>query len=284
LTQTGAEMTTSNSTSMTLKATQEFMPGIGTQKGKVINKPFQKKDLRTIPKLISQTVQEIISQNPCLPTDSILLGVADDGRPIVLSLNETDPCPVLVIGEAGCGKTQLLQTLAQAIDLSQETPDIQFGVLTDHPDEWKTVDTLPGNMGVWPANHLSSRQIIQDMVDWARQPEHGRQVKILLLDDLASVIKTSNEVQENIRWLLENGGKNHVWVVASINVLKAIRLRRWLDLFSTQIFGYIQESSIARAITTGYPSDFESLEPSLEFDLKQQEGWLRFCLPSIGIC
>jgi energy-coupling factor transporter ATP-binding protein EcfA2 len=277
-------MTTFNSTSMTLKATQEFTPGIETQKGKVINLPFQKKDPRSFPKLISQTIQEIFSQNPCLPADSLLLGVASDGRPIVLSLTKTDPCPVVVIGEAGCGKTQLLQTLAQAIDLSQETPDIQFGVLTDHPDEWKTVDTLPGNTGVWPANHPSSREIIQSMVDWARQPEHGRQVKILFLDDLASVLNTGNDVQDNIRWLLENGGKNHVWVAASINVLKAIRMRKWLDLFNTQIFGYIQQPSIARAITTGYPSDFESLEPGLEFDIKQQEGWLRFCLPSIGMC
>lgn len=277
-------MTTSNSTSMALKATQEFMPGIVTQKGKVINLPFQKKDPRTFPKVNSQTIQEIISQNPTLPADSLLLGVAGDGQPIVLSLTEMDPCPVVIIGEAGCGKTQLLQTLAQAIDLSQETPDIQFGVLTDHPDEWKTVDTLPGNMGVWPANHPSSRQVIQSMVDWARQPEHGRQVKILFLDDLASVLNAGNDIQENIRWLLENGGKNHVWVAASINVVKAIRMRKWLDLFNTQIFGYIQQSSIARAITTGYPSDFESLEPGLEFDIKQQEGWLRFCLPSIGIC
>lgn len=277
-------MTTFNSSSIALKATQEFMPGIDTQMGTVINLPYQNKDPKTFPKLISQTIQEIISQNPCLPANSLLLGVAGDGRPIVLSLTETDPCPVVVIGEAGCGKTQLLQTLAQAIDLFQETPDFQFGVLTNHPDEWKTEDALPGNMGVWPATHPSSWQIIQGMVDWAKQTEHGRQVKILFLDDLASVLNTGKDVQDNIRWLLENGGKNHVWVVASINILKAIRMRRWLDLFSTQIFGYIQEQSIAGAITTGYPSDFESLEPGLEFDIKQQEGWLRFCLPSIGIC
>jgi len=168
--------------------------------------------------------------------------------------------------------------------LSRIPSDIQFGVVTNHPDEWQALDTSPGSIGVWPANHTSAQDFIQRISDWAKQPEHGRQVIVLFLDDLASIINSSYEIQENIKWLLLNGSKNQVWIVASLNVVRAIRMRVWLDLFKTHIFGYIQQSSLAHALTKDSLSNFESLVPGLEFDIKQQGEWLRFWLPAIKTC
>jgi hypothetical protein len=38
---------------------------------------------------------------------------------------------------------------------------------------------------------------------------------------------------------------------------------------------------MARVIIADSLSDFENLTPGLEFDIKQQDGWLRFWLPSL---
>ena len=277
-------MTISNTFSMALQAFQELMPEIEEKKKKTIRKSaamMMAPDTR-LPSVM--TLEELIAHNPDLPNDTLMLGMANDGLPILLNLYEPAPGPVLVVGDTGVGKTSLMQTLARATDLIQDPSDIQFGVVSNHPDEWQALDSSPGSIGVWPANHSSAKDFIQRIADWAKQPEHGRQVIVLFLDDLAAIINTSYEVQENIKWLLLNGRKNHVWVVASLNVVRAIRMRVWLDLFNTHIFGYIQQPSLARALTTDSLSDFESLVPGLEFDIKQQGEWLRFWLPAIKTC
>jgi len=277
-------MTISNTFSMALQAFQELMPEIEEHKKKTIRKSpsMMMAPDTTLPS--AMTLEELIAQNPTLPNDTLMLGMANDGLPVLLNLYEPAPGPVLVVGDSGVGKTSLMQTLARATDLIQDPSDIQFGVVSSNPNEWKTLDASPGSLGVWPANHSSAQDFIQRITDWAGQPEHGRQIIVLFLDDLASIINTSYEIQENIKWLLLNGSKNQVWIVASLNVVRAIRMRVWLDLFNTHIFGYIQQPSLARALTTDSLSDFESLVPGLEFDIKQQGEWLRFWLPAIKTC
>ncbi len=277
-------MTISNTFSMALQAFQELMPEIEEHKKKTIRKSpsMMMAPDTTLPS--AMTLEDLIAQNPTLPNDTLMLGMANDGLPVLLNLYEPAPGPVLVVGDSGVGKTSLMQTLARATDLIQDPSDIQFGVLSSNPNEWQMLDASPGSLGVWPANHTSAQDFIQRISDWAKQPEHGRQVIVLFLDDLASIINSSYEVQENIKWLLLNGSKNQVWTVASLNVIRAIRMRVWLDLFNTHIFGYIQQPSLARALTTDSLSSFESLVPGLEFDIKQQGEWLRFWLPAIKTC
>ena len=277
-------MTISNTFSMALQAFQELKPEIEEKRKRKYHKSLAMTIAPDITLPSAMTLEELIAQNPTLPNDTLMLGMANDGLPILLNLYEPAPGPVLVVGDSGVGKTSLMQTLARATNLIQDPSDIQYGVVTSNPDEWQTLDTSPGSLGVWPANHFSPQDFVQRITDWAKQPEHGRQVIILFLDDLASIINTSYEIQENIKWLLLNGSKNHVWIVASLNIVRAIRMRVWLDLFNTHIFGYIQQPSLTRALTTDSLSDFESLVPGLEFDIKQRGEWLRFWLPAIKTC
>jgi len=277
-------MIISNTFSTAVQAFHELMPEVDKKTKKAIRKSpsmIMSQD-PTLPS--AMTLEELVAQNPDLPSDTLMLGMANDGLPILLNLCEPTTGPVLVVGDSGVGKTALMQTLAHATDLIKDPSDIQFGVVSNHPDEWKALDASPGSLGVWPANHPVAQDFIQRISDWAKQPDHGRQVIVLFLDDLASIINTSFEVQENLKWLLLNGCKNQVWIVASLNVLRAIRMKVWLDLFNTHIFGYIQQPSLACALTADSLSSFESLVPGLEFDIKQKGEWLRFWLPAIKTC
>jgi len=215
-----------------------------------------------------------------------MIGLASDGLPVLLDLYDPAPCPLLIVGDGRSGKTALLQLLARTTDLLQESDDIQFGVVTNFPEEWEgrkrrlPFSTSPANIGIWPAHHSSAEQFLHDAVTWANDSRQEREVRVLLLDDLASLVSTSNETQEDLRWLLVRGPERHVWTVATLNTVRAIRLRSWLGLFPTHIFGFIHQPALADVLTGDPQAGLSVLVPGLQFSLKQDANWLQFWLPS----
>jgi hypothetical protein len=158
---------------------------------------------------------------------------------------------------------------------------VQFSVVTNFPDEWNSMEASPASLGIWPANHSSAVQFLHDTVSWADGSTPGRQVQVLLLDDLALLVSASHETQEDLRRLLVRGPERRVWTVATLNAVRAMRLRPWLGLFPMQIFGYIHQPALAETLTGDPQAGLADLVPGLQFSLKQESGWLLFRLPSL---
>ena len=269
-------MSASNFFALALQAYRELQPelactcaGTSEQAGQTIHAP-------TLPAL-----SDVLGQLESLPQDALMLGVASDGLPVLLDLHDPAPCPILVVGDGNSGKTALLQLLARTADLLQEPGDVQFGVVTNFSDEWKSMEASPASLGIWPAYHSSAVQFIHDTVAWADGSTQGRQVQVLLLDDLASLVSASHETQEDLRWLLVRGPERRAWTVATLNAIRAMRLRPWLGLFPTHIFGFIHQPALAETLTGDPQAGLADLAPGLQFSLKQETGWLQFWAPTM---
>src|SRR5215470_430965 len=91
-----------------------------------------------------------------MPPEALFLGVASDGLPVLLNLTDPVPGPVLVTADPGAGKKALLQTVAWAAGKMHHPDDLQFGVLTNHPDEWNGMEGIPNNVGIFPLYHQSA--------------------------------------------------------------------------------------------------------------------------------
>lgn len=171
-------------------------------------------------------LEEVQATLESLPQDTLMLGMAADGLPVLLNLYELAPSPILVVGDRGSGKTALLQLLARSVDLSPKA---------------------------------------------------------------YSAVNASYEAQQDLRWLLLHGPDKRVWTVATLNTLRATRLRPWLGLFRTHIFGFIHQPALAQTLmrstySAGDPqADLASMLPGLEFSLKQETGWLRFWIPAMDM-
>ncbi|HTX90507.1 MAG TPA: hypothetical protein VMC09_04740 [Anaerolineales bacterium] len=215
-----------------------------------------------------------------LPDGSLLLGMANDGLPLLFDLYDPAPGPLLVAGDGGTGKTFFLQSLARASDL-QDPGDIQFGVVTPFPEEWKGLDALPNCLGVWPAYHPSSQEFLSRLVGWADGMAETRQAVMLIVDGLDLLVGGGFHFQHDLRWLLMCGPERHIWPVVSVNPGRLAQLQLWLAYFRTRILGPVKNAHNARLLLEDRPIDLSGLIPGTQFGLLQKNSWLEFFLPPV---
>ena len=135
-------------------------------------------------------LSEVLAEFGPMPTEALFLGVASDGLPVLFNLHDPVPGPILIGGDPGSGKTALLQIVASAAGKMHQPEDLQFGVLTNHPDEWSGVESIPNNVGIFPLYHKSAEDFILSLASWAHGNKTSQQSVLLLLDDLEAAIQS----------------------------------------------------------------------------------------------
>jgi hypothetical protein len=211
---------------------------------------------------------------------SLLLGMAEDGLPLLFDLYDPAPGPLLVAGDGGSGKTALLQSLARAAGL-QEPGDIQFGVVTPFPEEWTALESLPQCLGVWPAYHPSAQLFLGQLVNWAEALSETRQAILLLFDGFDLLSGSEFQSQHDLRWLLLYGPEHHIWPVVTVNPARLARLQAWLEYFHTRVLGQVKHAHNARLLSDDPQALLSDLLPGAQFGLSQPGSWLKFWLPPL---
>jgi hypothetical protein len=214
------------------------------------------------------------------PGEGLLLGMAEDGLPLLLDLYDPAPGPLLVAGDGGSGKTALLKYLAHASSLPNPG-DIQFGVLTPFPEEWTALETLPACLGIWPAYHPSAPAFLSQLVSWAQTLASTRQAILLLFDGFDLVTGSGFQSQHDFRWLLMYGPERHVWPVITVNPSRLTHSQKWLDYFHTRVLGQVKHAHNARSLVDDLQINLGDLLPGKQFGLLQSGNWMKFWLPPL---
>jgi len=233
------------------------------------------------PRPAEPTLSRVLAELGPLPREALFLGVASDGLPVLLNLHDPLPGPMLVLGDAGAGKTAFLQTVARAVIQTHDSNDVQFGVITNHPDEWKSVEETSHGVGVFPAHHASAQALVLSLASWAHTNKSTRQSVLLLIDDLEAVAGLESDVLQNFRWLLLRGPARRVWPIITLNAERYGQVISWLQIFRTRIFGRIADEHVASALGADKTSALDQLEARIQFSLRENGNWLRFWLPGL---
>jgi hypothetical protein len=232
------------------------------------------------PMLSAPALCDILAEMGVLPAEALFLGIASDGLPVLLNLYDSNPGPMLITGDAGSGKTAFLQTVAQAVSQTHTPDDIQFGVLTNYPEEWEMTNNIPHRAGVFPIGHSSTQKFIQSVTAWAHSNKNTHQCILLLVDDLESVASLEPEAVQDFRWLLLRGPARRVWPIITMNAQRYGQVISWMQNFRTRIFGHVANARVAEALGADRMAGLSQLEPRIQFSLREKENWLRFWLPS----
>ena len=228
----------------------------------------------------SPTLNQVLLEVGALPREALFLGVALDGLPVLLNLHDPIPGPLLMVGDAGSGKTAFLRMLTSGIQQTHHPEAVQFGVITNHPEEWEDAETTPHQIGVFSVTHSSAQEFIHSLAGWAHANQKAGQTLLLLIDDLESVAKLEPEVIQELRWLLLRGPARRVWPIITMNAERYGQVLSWIPLFRTRIFGKIAKDHVADALGGDPSSALNQLEAGLQFSLRENGKWLKFWLPS----
>jgi hypothetical protein len=262
-------MTEINRYALMTEAMAELKPELDAERAR------QVKPTPTLPSL-----NEVLAEYGPMPHEALFLGVASDDLPVLLNLHDSVPGPILITADPGAGKTALLQTVALATGTMHQPDDLQFGVLTNHPDEWSGMENIPNNVGVFPLYSQSAEDFILSLASWAHGNKTSQQSVLLLLDDLEAASNLDFDARQNLRWLLLRGPARRVWPIITLNPNRMENILPWLDAFRTRVFGTMQNQKQISQLDA-VSAELESLNSASHFTLQEGDHWLRFWIPSI---
>ena len=260
-------MTNINRYSLMMEALAELKPEIDAARS-----------IKPVPAL--PPLSEVLTEFGPMPPEALFLGVASDGLPVLLNLYDPIPGPLLIAGDAGTGKTGLLQLISRAAGRIHQPQELQFGVLTGHPDEWSGIENISNNVGIFPLYHQSAEDFILSLASWAHENKTSRQSVLLLLDDLEAASNLNFDARQNLRWLLLRGPARRVWPIITLNPHRMESIGPWLEAFHTRIFGAIQNPHYISQLGAE-SAELDSLNSGSQFTLQEGDHWLRFWIPNI---
>jgi GTPase SAR1 family protein len=223
---------------------------------------------------VLKTIHEPMEGRPNVD-GSLMIGLAEDGLPLNLNLYDPHAGPLLVAGDARSGKTTFLQSIATS---SADLLDVQFGVLTPFPEEWRGHESLPNCMGIWPAQHSSAGDFLAQIAYWAEALPKTRQIILVLVDNF-EMMSFHSTVKNNFRWLCVHGPEFQVWPVVAINPTKMTTSHSLLEQFQTRILGRITRYNSACMLSGVPPLDLNGLIPGMQFFFTSTQVCTRFWLP-----
>jgi hypothetical protein len=215
-----------------------------------------------------------------IPSGSVFIGLSENDLPLLLDLYHPDNGPVLVAGDSRSGKTTMLRSMAYFSGM-QDPGDIQFGVITHYPEEWRSLESLPHSLGIWPAYHPSSQTFLSQMINWTESLARTRQAILLLFDGLDLLTGCDSHIRQSLHWLLLNGPACHVWPVVTLNAARLVDWKNWIPLFHTCVIGQVKQAQNARLLLSDQPGDTTCLLPGRQFILSQSGNAVKFNLPPI---
>lgn len=189
-------------------------------------------------------LKRIFKEYRPFPEKTVILGLCEDHLPLVLDLKNPRAGSILISGEPGSGKTNLIGTIARSASLIESPDSISYCVISTKPDELADLYNAPHCQALVAPYDRAAGEIILALSAIAEQRRSGRErgpALLLLIDDIYPLLTHYFDFNTfvHLKWLVQNGPRSQVWPVISIQTNNVWDLSRdFINIFPFRIVGH----------------------------------------------
>ena len=132
-----------------------------------------------------------------IPPATALLGLAENGRPLLLRFPSPDVAHVLVAGTTGSGKTVLLQSIALSLAWYNPQRRLQMALIDPKRRGFQTLDELPHLLADVISEYNEAADLLSYLVDLMEQRDREQSSEptiVVLIDELADLLQLGGRV------------------------------------------------------------------------------------------
>lgn len=229
------------------------------------------------------TLQQLMDEIGPLPPCSIVIGGCEDGMHFYLALDDPRPGSILLIGDRGCGKRRLIESvLTSAVKLNPPRR-LRYALLSGNLSRFNGF-TRSAHCYTALEPGIEACDLINELTDvfaqrWAGQGS-GSPI-LLVVDDLTQARNVLDERSfEDLVWLIQHGPQAHIWPVVTLHAEDFPATDEYvLDAFGTYLLGRIHSQETAQAFTGAGETFAGELKAGAQFSVLFDDQWIMFWVP-----
>jgi len=206
-----------------------------------------------------------------VPALTAVLGLSEDGGPLLIRLPSPDVAHVLVSGTTGSGKTVLLQTMILSLAMMNRPEELGLVLIDPKGSAFRLFEGLPQlSRGVIREAREAEETLERVVGLMEKRGERGRMRGprvVLVIDELADLLMTGGrELQERLTRLLQRGRGAGIHVVAATQKPTASVLGSLVKAnFPVRLVGRVTSATDARVASGWSGTGAERLEGRGDF-------------------
>jgi S-DNA-T family DNA segregation ATPase FtsK/SpoIIIE len=154
-----------------------------------------------------------------IPFGTAVLGLADDGAPLLIRLPSPEVAHVLVAGTTGSGKTALMQTIIMSLALLNHRRQLQFVLIDPKGRAFEPMERLPHLLRPIVTQPDQAVHALSDLVNLMEQRDRSRVTDprvIVAIDELADLVQTGGPaILDGLGRLVQRGREAGIHVIGA---------------------------------------------------------------------
>lgn len=222
-----------------------------------------------------------------VPACTAVLGVEEDGTPLLVRLPAPDVAHILIAGTTGSGKTALARTLLTSLAMHNRQSQVQLVLIDPKGRGFGPLARLPHVWGDVIADTRSAVDRLHRLVEEMERRDAAqvsRPILVVAVDELADLLQTGGSVVEGLLTRLSQRGREAgIHLVACTQKPTAALIGGAMKAnFPVRLVGAVASKDEARYATGLADSGAEKLEGKGDFMLVVKGEVVRFQAAWLG--
>lgn len=231
------------------------------------------------PVLYYPGINDLLSVLDEKPPGHIPLGFGQDGWPVHWNITDPYSRSLVIIGDQGSGKNNLLKLIAELVDHIDPHRQLPSAVTAESFQDWFNFPGIIKCIGIMPSDHCALMAIITDAVKSALNDTAGQKINIILIDNLNDLLRSNECDRQALYWMITRGPQYGLIPVVTLNTRDALSSPTWVDLFQRKIFSNIESVEAVWTLAGDPELRLDMLFAGAQFVWRQGFRWQRFWVP-----